>query len=203
MDTDATMDDRAMVALLLKNDPSVWRDLLARIATPLVREKKYREMLARHALEPEDLLQQLCEQLCKDDYAKLRSFRFDCSLTTFLYWQVKGIVGGMTRTAGWLRESLPTGDAGIEEISDARPAGSSDPAFNPGARVSRKEELSSARRKITQLWEENPEGAYALLLKAELDVPSATVAVLLGKKQNTVDQLVSRARRALRESPNR
>ena len=203
MNATTSSDDREMVSRLLQNDQAAWRDLLAGVATPIVRERKYREMLSRHALEPEDLLQQLCEELCKDNFAKLRAFRFDCSLTTFLYWQVKGIVGGITRSAGWGRESLPTGEASIEEISDARSSGSDAPASDPGARVSRKEEVSAARMMITRLWEENPEGAYALLLKAELDVPSATVAALLGKKQNTVDQLVSRARRALRESPNR
>lgn len=71
--------DRELVAALLRNDGAAWEQMLADVARPLVETRKYREMTARFGLAVEDILAQLCEELYRDDFARLRAFRYDGS----------------------------------------------------------------------------------------------------------------------------
>ena len=181
-------DDHRLVAALIANDQIVWERMLATVARPLVETRKYREMTARFGLAVEDVLAQLCEELYRDDFARLRSFRYDGSFSAWLYWEVRNAFRNLIRSAVMSREDAvdPTEEFAFGDALVSTP----DPAVDA---------LRETRELFVRLWRENPVGAYALLLKGELGAESELVAGFLGKTPNTVDKIVSRAREKMRE----
>jgi len=180
-------DDRRLVASLIANDQGAWERMLSDVARPLVATRKYREMTARFGLTAEDILAQLCEELYRDDFARLRSFRYDGSFEAWLYWEVRNAFRNLIRGVASREDAVdPTEEFAFGEALVAEP----DPAVDA---------LRETRELYVRLWRENPVGAYALLLKGELGVESELMAAFLGKAPNTVDKIVSRAREKMRE----
>ena len=180
--------DRELVAALLRNDEAAWEQMLADVARPLVETRKYREMTARFGLAVEDILAQLCEELYRDDFARLRAFRYDGSFAAWLYWEVRNAFRNLIRGVAASREEAvdPTEEFAFGDALVSAP----DPAVDA---------LRETRELFVRLWRENPVGAYALLLKGELGVETGLVAGFLGKTPNTVDKIVSRAREKMRD----
>lgn len=184
----STEDDRLLIDALIANDHATWERMLSSVARPLVETRKYREMTARFGLTVEDVLAQLCEELYRNDFARLRSFRYDGSFSAWLFWEVKNAFRNLIRRSVAAREDAvdPTEEFAFGDALVTTP----DPAVDT---------LHETRTMFVRLWRENPVGAYALLLKGELGVESELLAVFLGKTPNTVDKIVSRAREKMRE----
>ena len=190
-------DDRNLVELLLANDAPAWEYVLLTVVMRLTRERRYGEMISRTGHQPFDVVNELYWQLCKDNFARLRNFAF------------KGCFDGWLRGEFLRAVEIVTGITGakdrIQKADREIPMDPTDPLSAIGKCSSRAIDIEMADRKMderenfVELWRQDPESAYALLMKDELQLPSKVIGMILGRPFNTVDQKVKRARDRLKE----
>ncbi|MBQ9430434.1 MAG: hypothetical protein IJU44_02675 [Kiritimatiellae bacterium] len=190
-------DDRNLVELLLANDHSAWEFVILTVAMRLTRERKYTGMISRTSYEPYDVVNTLYQQLSKDNFARLRNFAF------------KGSFDGWLRTEFLRAVEIVTGITGakdrMQKADREIPTDPTDPFSAIGKSESHAIDIEIADKKMderenfVEFWRQDPESAYALLMKDELKLPSKVIGMFLGRPFNTVDQKVKRARDCLKK----
>ena len=81
----ADLTDQDLVALLLQSDQGAWDYVLLELVAPLTRIRKYVEIFNKHGLSTDILITRVWMLLEKDDYRRLRAFRFGASFRTYLF----------------------------------------------------------------------------------------------------------------------
>lgn len=186
-----TLSDREWVDLLVRNEVAAWHALVNDMVLPLTKTRKITEILAKVNESSATVVSELYLDLQKDDFRKLRNFRFEGPFRGWLFFQVKNAVKTVVRKSrmpfvNGLSESEI--DAALDEwIIHDRPAGLQD-------------EVNMGEACFLRLWRENPKHALVLLLKNRLELPSEDVGVLLGvSSANNVDQINRRAKQRMRQ----
>lgn len=185
-----SLDDHALVALLLENNHAAWEHVLLGVALRIASGRKFREMLAQTGHDPMEAVTELCKNLYADNFARLRSFEFRGSFDAWLFWEVRSAVDTVAGLVLREREILT-------DPSD--PTGAIASTEQPTAPENVRDRFRDARALFVRLWTESPEKAYALFMRSELGMPTKEIAVLLGHKPNSVDQMVKRARDRMKE----
>lgn len=186
----SSLDDHALVDLLLANDHGAWEHVLLGAALRIASGRKFKEMLAQTGHDPMEAITELCKNLYADGFARLRAFEFRGSFDAWLFWEVRTAVDAVAGLGDRERE-IPT--------DPADPAGAIAPAMQPTAAEGVRDRFRDARTLFVRLWSESPAKAYALFMRGELGMPTKEIAVLLGQKPNSVDQMVKRARARMEE----
>lgn len=189
-------EDRRLVANLLANDHRVWEHVLTVVAAKMVNTRRYSEMLARTNHEPVEVVTTLCEELFRDDFARLRAFRFQGPFDGWLYWEVRRavkIVTGLEGKSGGINRSER--EIAVDPNDEAGVFG----RMPQGRRQDVAGRLMDARELYVRLWKDNAEGAYVFFMKEELGLPAKQIAAILGRSPNSVDQIFHRVRCRLRD----
>ena len=187
------MDDRLLVERLLRNDHEAWTYVLIDVALRIAEQRKFSEMLYRTCHEPMEVVTELCQRLYEDDFALLRTFAF------------KGAFEGWLRTAVRSAVQKVTGLTGKESQGREIPVDPQDPASalnDPKLSVSAVDvhvAVMDKRAAFSRFWRENPESAFIVLMKNELELPLDAIGALLDRPANTISQKAKRAMARLRE----
>ncbi len=174
-------EDLALVRRCLEEGAGAWEELLARVRLPLA--GALRRVLARCGLpagsqEAEDLLQELFALLLADDRAVLRRYQGRASLEGYLGAVAVRLVLARRRAD----RTLPRSPSVAEWASPAQAAEA-------------REVLEILRAEVAGL---QPRDRLALALQTE-GSSLREVGRSLGLSEDAVAQLLSRARRTLRE----
>ena len=189
-------DDHLLVSLPINNDNVAWGYVLANIIKPLALSEKFpfRDIFYRHTIPIDALGDMVYELLMKNDFALLRSFRFEGKFTTYLYWQIfdagqrviRQYLGGKSK-----KNKQMMSDDCLEYTLIGQMDGSSE--------LMLQDDIVQANRVLAQLWRKNPSYAFVLLAKRDLKLSSKTVGVLLGKKTSNIDKIRERAEEKFHE----
>ena len=193
---DLKNDDHLLVSLLINNDNDAWGYVLADIVKPLALSDKFpfRDIFYKHTIPIEALGNMVYELLMKNDFALLRSFRFEGKFTTYLYWQIFDAGQRVIRQylGGKSKKNIQTvSDECLERTLIGQMDGSSE--------LMLQDDIAQANMILAQLWRKNPSYAFVLLLKRDLKLSSKTVGILLGKKTSNIDKIRERAEEKLYE----
>lgn len=191
------MDDRTLVGLLLKDDHGAWGYFEWKVEKCIERTRQFKEKLQRKCHSPVDVVGCLTERLRENDFARLRSFRFEQSFHGWLWTYVRSAVGIVTGLDGSKNRMAR---ANREEPMDPQDETATLAHIAAASNVSAHAELFlDARLLIAKLWTTNPQGAYAVLLNKICGVDDEVIGTLLGQKANTVTQNRRRALEKLRQ----
>lgn len=214
------MDDKALVELLLKDDDGAWNYVLLTVAMRIVRQKKFSEMLKRKNHEPWEVLGQLNADLrgLQNDFSGLRSFKGDGKFDGWLFWQVKRsfefVLYGSRRKEDhrivFVDPQSPTAPSEYVASSDSSQGESTPASVRKGIEAQSwrewqenvyaiKDNINAKQEARAQLWRDDPESAYALLMADECHLDYKHIGTLLGHPHNTIAQKISRARKRLKE----
>lgn len=183
------MDDKTLVGLLLNDDHGAWGFFEWKVEKCIERTRQFKEMLQRTSHSPGDVIGCLKERLRKNDFSRLRMFRFEQSFHGWLWTHVRSAVQKVTELGSNREDPMDSQD---ETTIIARMPASSN--------VSAHAELFlDARFLIAKLWATNPQGAYAVLLNKICGVDDEVIGTLLGQKANTVTQNRRRALEKMRQ----
>jgi len=194
METDfKQMDDRELVARLLRNDQEAWVYVLMTVVMRMARQKKFSEMLSRTSHEPMEVVTELCERLYRNDFALLRQFGFKGSFVGWLGMAVRSVVQKITGLTG--KESQ-----GREMLVDHQdPMSAIGQAASPVSPVDLHVMVMDKRAAFARFWRENQESAFIVLMKSELHMSMDDIGALLKRPANTVTQRARRAQERLEE----
>lgn len=185
----ASLSDRDLVSRLIANDRALWAAVAVEMILPLAKTRKFVEVLTKANQSVESLMSVVYLDLQKNDFLKLKNFRFDGSFRAWLYFQVRNGIKILVKEA----RSPFLVNLSDEELDKAldgwcahdRPAGLQD-------------EMNMGEACFIQLWRENSKYALVLLLKNRLELSSEDVCVLLGlSSANNVDQINRRAKQRM------
>jgi len=186
----AALSDRELVALLLQEDSGAWDYLLFDVIAPLCRTRKYLEICKKFSIPFDSLVTAVWMILHKNDYKRLRIFRFGSSFKTYLYLIVREAQRNeVNNVLGKIPLELSEDDDCYTQIADR----------NNYDSVELKEELNAANGLLARLWLENPQQAWVLLMRNSLNLSSKEVAALLNESPANVDQLNSRAKAKMKQ----
>jgi hypothetical protein len=187
----ASLSDRELVDRLINNDSVVWNVVIVEMILPLAKTRKFVEILTKVNQPIESLPGVVYLDLQKNDFLKLKNFRFDGPFRAWLYFQVRNAVKTIVRESrSPFSNSLS--DDELDRALDGwcthdHPAGLLD-------------EMNMGEACFAQLWRNNPKYAYVLLLKNKLELSSEDVSVLLDlSSANNVDQINRRAKQQMRQ----
>lgn len=185
----ASISDRDLVARLVANDSDAWSAVVIEMLLPLAKTRKFTEILARVNQPVESIVGVVYLDLQKNDFLKLRNFRFDGPFRAWLYFQVKNAVKIVTRESRSpfaMSLSDETLDRALDDwCTHDQPAGLQD-------------EMNMGESCFSLLWKNNPKSAMVLLLKNRLAMSSDEVCSLLGlSSANNVDQINRRAKQQM------
>ncbi len=179
------ISDRDFVACLLQNDPAAWNYLLVELVTPMTRYSKYARICAKYNIPPDSLVTRVWLLLRKNDFRKLRLFRFDSAFTTYLFIIIREAQRyEIKETLGKIPCELSENDCLCTQIVSKTRSDS----------VELTDEMNYANKLLSVLWDDNPQQAWVLLMRNSLKLSSKEVALFLNKSSENVDQMNSRAK---------
>ena len=126
----------------------------------------------------------------RDDFAVLRSFRYDSKFTTFLFWHIRSAAKNILRKYCKKKEG---------ELSDIVLDRSLKTYKNSLTELMRRDDIAEKNRLLAKLWQKNPAYAFVLLLRQDLELSSKTVGALLNKKPGNIDKMNQRAKEQIYE----
>ncbi len=181
--------DRELVAALIANDGRAWEYVLVEVLAPILKMQKYTSICRDHSLSSDAVLTRVWMILQKNDYARLRKFRFEASFKTYLFLIVREAQRSELR----------------EKIGKVPLVLSDDEAYTTQIACSRsddtceiEDEMSVANRLLGRLWKDNPKQAMVLLMRTTLGITSKDVALFLQESSANVDQLNKRAKEKMK-----
>ena len=212
------MDDKTLVGLLLEDDNPAWEYILLTVAMRIVQQRKFNEMLRRTSHEPYEAISQLIVELKTNDFVRLKAFEFKGSFDGWLYWEVKRaveiVVYGTKRKEDnrivFVDPQSPTAPSEYAASSDSSQGESTPASVRKGIEAQSwrewqenvyaiKDNINAKQEARAQLWRDDPESAYALLMADECHLDYKHIGTLLGHPHNTIAQKISRARKRLKE----
>lgn len=184
--------DRELAAALAADSEAAWRHVIEEMVHPLVHGnvRGIAAKLHSFSIPLEAVDGALYETLAADGFRLLKNFRFECRLSSFIYWWVLASAKRLMRETVKKREELVSEESTLDAPIDT--GGGYEAA-------ARKEELKSANDLLARLWKENPAQALVLVLRNNLGLSSKTVGAFLGKTVNNVDQSNKRAQEKMRK----
>lgn len=185
----ADLTDQDLVALLLQSDPGAWDYVLLELVAPLTRTRKYVEIFNKHGLSTDILISRVWMILEKDDYRRLRAFRFGASFKTYLFIIVR------EAQKYEIQEKIGKNPYILSEDDDfcsriASKEGIDSPEL--------KDEVQYANELIGRLWQDNPLQAWVLIMRNSLKLSAKDVSSFLNESSGNVDQLNKRAKEKLK-----
>ena len=181
----ADLTDQDLVALLLQSDPGAWDYVLLELVAPLTRIRKYVEIFNKHGLSTDILITRVWMLLEKDDYRRLRAFRFGASFRTYLFIIVREAQKyEMKEKIGKNPYILSDEDDFGTQIPDKE--GTDSPEL--------KDEMRYANNLVGRLWQDNPLQAWVLIMRNSLKLSAKEVSSFLNESSSNVDQLNKRAK---------
>ncbi len=185
-------DDRRLVEALMADDNAAWDYVITEMITPLVRAnvKGLAEMLRRYSIPTDALAGKVFLDLRKNNYTALRNFRYECRLSSFLYWRVYHAAQGLIREASKEFDFLLS-----DEVLESAQTTQKDSCQTNSLR----DDIETTNRLLARLWAHNPTYALVLLLRNDLGLSSKVVGSFLGKTINHVDQINIRAQKTMRK----
>ena len=189
-------DDHILVERLIAKDEKAWKLIVESVARPYFRANSggWREMCARYGVSEDAVVSRLYHLLSRDDCKRLKSFRFDCAFTSWIWWQLRDAAQGAIREVVRDREKPGTDSSALALAPDTRTP-------SPGEVLASHETATALNAALASLWNEKPLGAIVFLLRGEIGMPSKKVAALVGRKPAAIDQIYHRAQVAMRMSP--
>lgn len=183
------LSDQDLVTLLLQSDPGAWDYVLLDLVTPLTRSRKYVEILGKHGLSTDILISRVWMILEKDDYRRLRAFRFGASFRTYLFIIVR------EAQKYEIQEKIGKNPYLLSDDDDfgsqiAGKEGADSPEL--------KDEMQYANELLSQVWQENPLQAWVLIMRNGLKLSAKEVGTFLNESSSNVDQLNKRAKEKMK-----
>lgn len=188
--------DRELTGRLMLYDEAAWQQVVEELLTPLSRKRKYVETLARYGLKPEVLLTECFDLLHKDNFARLRNFRFQCSLKSYLYNVVRDAYRSIHSAHKEKKRKI---SLVLSELSFEFAPSNMKSSYQ---RLADADDRTEFNQRFAALWDENPVYALTLLMRNHLESSSNQVAYLLGKSAGHIDQINRRAKKRLYENRN-
>lgn len=188
--------DRELTGRLMLYDETAWEQVVNELLTPLLQKRKYVETLARYGLKTEVLLTECFELLHRDNFARLRNFRFQCRLKSYLYNVVREAYRSVVAAHKEKKRkiSLVLSEHPLELApSDMK---------SSYQRLADADDRAEFNERFAGLWDENPVYALTLLMRNHLELSSNQAAYLLGKNAGHIDQINRRAKQRLYENRN-
>ncbi len=188
--------DRQLTGRLMLYDEAAWEQVVQELLMPLIQKRKYVETLARYGLRTEVLLTECFELLHKDNFARLRNFRFQCRLKSYLYNVVREAYRTVVAAHKEKKRkiSLVLSEVPLELApSDMK---------SSYQRLADADDRAEVNEWFSRLWDENPVYALTLLMRNHLELSSSQAAYLLGKNAGHIDQINRRAKKRLYENRN-
>jgi len=180
----ATLDDRNLVALLVDGQLQAWNYLLRQVVAPLVETHKCSAICDRYSIELDAVCSQVWTICYKNEYERLRAFRFESSLKTYLSWIVRDALRVEVRKV--------VGKVPLDLFDDLAPY--EETVSVPANRqIEIDEALDRASVLMGELWKQNPQQVLVLLLREHLMMSGKDVAQLLGMTLSNVNQVKKRA----------
>lgn len=181
----ADLTDQDLVALLLQSDQGAWDYVLLELVAPLTRIRKYVEIFNKHGLSTDILITRVWMLLEKDDYRRLRAFRFGASFKTYLFIIVREAQKyEIQEKIGKNPYILSDEDDFGTQIPDKE--GTDSPEL--------KDEMRYANNLVGRLWQDNPLQAWVLIMRNSLKLSAKEVSSFLNESSSNVDQLNKRAK---------
>lgn len=181
----ADLTDQDLVALLLQSDPGAWDYVLLELVAPLTRIRKYVEIFNKHGLSTDILITRVWMLLEKDDYRRLRAFRFGASFRTYLFIIVR------EAQKYEMKEKIGKNPYILSEEDDF---GSQIPGKEGTDSPELKDEMRYANNLVGRLWQDNPLQAWVLIMRNSLKLSAKEVSSFLNESSSNVDQLNKRAK---------
>lgn len=183
-------DEQCLVERLILSDEQAWSCVLRDIIRPYVlsiRKKIYGTQL-QNDVSPDAVASRVYMSLLRDNASALRRFRFDCRLSTFLYYWIKDALHSEFR--------LAEGSLG-DRLNPLQP----DSAIsneNPFRDSILRERITEAENCLHHLYKEHPIHFCVLAYRTILCKSSKETAVLTRHTVAWVDQMLHRAQRYMR-----
>ncbi len=184
----ANYNDKELVAKLTAGDDAAWTYILVEVIAPLTRMRKYTETFFRYSLSTDAIITRCWMILQHNDYARLRKFRFESSLKTWLYlivWEASACE--IREKTGKIPFELSETDNFDALIATAS---SKD--------LELKDEMRLANQMLSKLWAESPRQVLVLLSRNCLNLASREVGAFLNESVSNVDQLNKRAKEKMK-----
>ena len=186
----ASLPDRELVDLLLQGNQKAWDYVLLNLVAPLSRQSKYMQICKKYSISPDSLVTAVWLILYKNDYQRLRLFRFESSFKTYLFIIVREAQRNeVKQTLGHIPPEMSEVEDLIPLIADRRHCDTPEV----------KDEIDFANELFAQLWRESPKQAWVLLMRTCLDLPAKTVALFMEESASNVDKMNSRAKEKMNQ----
>lgn len=192
------MEDRELVTRLLENDQQAWEYVLLTVVMRIVNQRKNSEMIFRRSYDPMDVIGDLYEYLAENDFARLRAFEFRGSFDGWLRTAVRSAVQRVTGITGSGGDKLSKIDREIL-VNPLDPATVITFAEQPVSSTSLHLMIMDKRMAFSKFWKENPESAFIIFMRNELEMSADDVGLLLDRPANTIVQKAKRAAARLLE----
>ena len=178
------IEDRRLVTMLINGDKGAEEYFIAALAAPLVRVCPRFSECVKCSIGLDAITSRLWTICSKNDYARLRLFRGDSSLRTYLSFIVREAINAEVRIVKGLVDVQPVDDPGFFEESET---------IDERRKTEIADELDEASRMISKLWEKNPRQVLALLMSEHLGMSGNEIGCFLGENRANVNQLKKRA----------
>lgn len=178
------VEDRMLVAMLINGDEGAEAYFMTTLAAPLVKVCPRFGECVKCNIDLDAITSRLWTICSKNDYARLRLFRGDSSLRTYLSFVVREAINAEVRIAKGLVDMQPVDDPGLFEESGT---------VDERGKVEVADELDKASRMISRLWEKNPRQVLTLLMSKHLGMSGNEIGRFLGESRANVNQLNKRA----------
>ncbi len=186
----SVLPDRELVDLLIQNDSGAWDYLISEVIAPLSRMRKYVEMCNRYGLSTDSLVTRVWMMLTRNDFRRLRNFRFGSSFKTYLFIIVREAQRAEIREkTGKIQFVLSEDNEFCSRIRCKDRSDAPDLV----------DEMRYTNILLGRLWQENPRHAWVLLMRNSLNMSAKETAAFLNVKESNIDQMNKRAKRRMSE----
>ena len=186
----SVLPDRELVDLLIQNDSGAWDYLLLEVIAPLSRMRKYVEICNRYGLSTDSLVTRVWMMLTRNDFRRLRNFRFEASFKTYLFIIIREAQRAEVREkTGKIQFVLSEDNEFCSRIRCKDRSDAPDLV----------DEMRYTNTLLGKLWQENPRHAWVLLMRNSLNMSARETAAFLDVKESNVDQMNKRAKYRMNE----
>lgn len=189
---DFRSDDRLLISLLMNYDEAAWNYVITDVVKPVSLSERLpiRRIFQRYGIPIDSVGGEVFDILQKNEFAVLRSFRYDCKFTSFLFWYIRDAANKIIRKYCKKNEDMLS-DTLLENTLKMSKDSSSD--------LTLQDDVAMRNQMLAKLWQKNPAQAFVLLLRQDLELSSKTVGVLLDKTPGNIDKMNQRAKEQMYE----